>query len=49
MKFAQFAVNVWGISAEAKTDEEIALAGIEALEDFICRNRTACIFAGLGH
>lgn len=30
-----FAVNVWGISAEGKTEEEIALAGIGALENFI--------------
>lgn len=34
-KFKRFACNVWGISAEGKTDEETALAGIEALEDFI--------------
>ncbi|MCD8104804.1 MAG: iron-containing alcohol dehydrogenase [Lachnospiraceae bacterium] len=34
-KFKKFAVNVWGISAEGKTDEELALTGIEALEDFI--------------
>lgn len=34
-KFKRFAVEVWGVSAEEKTDEEIALAGIEALEDFI--------------
>lgn len=34
-KFAQFAVNVWGISAEGKTEEELALAGIDALEQFI--------------
>lgn len=34
-KFKQFAINVWHVSAEGKTDEEIALAGIEALEDFI--------------
>lgn len=34
-KFRQFAVNVWGVSADGKTDEEIALAGIDALEDFI--------------
>ena len=33
-KFKQFALNVWGVSADGKTDEEIALAGIEALEDF---------------
>lgn len=34
-KFKRFAVDVWGISAEGKTDEEIALAGINALADFI--------------
>lgn len=34
-KFRQFAVNVWGIQPEHKTDDEIALAGIDALADFI--------------
>lgn len=34
-KFRQFAVNVWGIDSNGKTDEEIALAGINALADFI--------------
>ncbi len=34
-KFKQFALNIWGVSADGKTDEKIALAGIEALEDFI--------------
>lgn len=34
-KFRQFAVNVWGINADSKTDEEIALEGIDALADFI--------------
>lgn len=34
-KFKRFAVNVWGISAEGKSDEELALAGVEALSDFI--------------
>lgn len=34
-KFRQFAINIWGVSADGKTDEEIALAGIDALEDFI--------------
>lgn len=34
-KFKQFATEVMGVSTEGKTDEEIALAGIEALEDFI--------------
>lgn len=34
-KFARFARNVWGISAEGKTKEELAIAGVEALADFI--------------
>lgn len=34
-KFQRFAVNVWGISPEGKTAEELARAGVEALADFI--------------
>lgn len=34
-KFARFAVNVWGISASGKSEEELALSGVEALADFI--------------
>lgn len=34
-KFVRFAQNVWGIAQEGKTDEELALAGIDALADFI--------------
>ncbi len=34
-KFARFARNVWGISGEGKTNEQVAEAGIQALEDFI--------------
>ena len=34
-KFKRFAMNVWGISSEGKSDEETACAGIEALENFI--------------
>jgi len=33
--FARLAVNVWGIDPVGKTAEETALAGIEALADFI--------------
>ena len=33
-KFVRFAKNVWNVSAEGKSDEEIALAGIQAMEDF---------------
>lgn len=34
-RFAHFAREVWGISAYDKSDEELALAGIEALAGFI--------------
>lgn len=34
-KFKKFAVNVWGIPADGKSDEETAGAGVEALADFI--------------
>lgn len=34
-KFKRFAVEVWGIDPAGRTDEETALAGIEALENFI--------------
>ncbi len=33
-KFVRFATQVWGVSEEGKTKEEIALAGIDALEAF---------------
>lgn len=47
-KFKQFAVNVWGVSAEGKTDEEIALAGIEALEKFIAEIGMPSKFRDMG-
>ena len=34
-KFRRFAVNVWKIPAKGKREEELALAGVEALADFI--------------
>lgn len=34
-KFARFATAVWGISADGKTQLELARAGVEALADFI--------------
>ena len=34
-KFVRFAQNVWGISPDGRTDEALALAGIEALSAFI--------------
>lgn len=34
-RFARFAREVWGISPEGKTEQELALAGIDTLTDFI--------------
>jgi alcohol dehydrogenase YqhD (iron-dependent ADH family) len=34
-KFKRFATNVWGITAQGKTDEQIATAGLCALEDWM--------------
>ncbi|MCM1561872.1 MAG: iron-containing alcohol dehydrogenase [Butyrivibrio sp.] len=34
-QFARFAKNVWGISEEGKTKEELAEAGVQALADFV--------------
>ncbi|XEC93945.1 iron-containing alcohol dehydrogenase [Paenibacillus tarimensis] len=36
-RFAQFARRVWGISAEGKSEEELALAGIQATRDYFAR------------
>lgn len=47
-KFKQFAVNVWGVSTECKTDEEIALAGIDALEKFIAEIGMPSRFRDMG-
>lgn len=35
VKFQKFAVNVWGILPEGKSADELALAGVEALADFV--------------
>ncbi len=34
-KFVRFAENIWGITRDGKTDGQLALAGIDALADFI--------------
>lgn len=35
LKFQRFAVRVWGISQEGKSEEELARQGVEALAEFI--------------
>lgn len=34
-KFIRFAANVWNVPTEGKTEDEVALEGIQALENFI--------------
>ena len=34
-KFKRFAINVWDVDANEKTDEEIALEGLKAMEDWM--------------
>lgn len=34
-KFRRFALEVWGVSSEGKTDEEIAKAGLDAMESWM--------------
>lgn len=36
-RFVQYAVRVWGIDPSGKSDDEIALAGIQATRDFFTR------------
>ncbi len=47
-KFARFAVEVWNVKADGKTEEETALAGIQALEDFIKEIGLPTTFAEMG-
>ena len=47
-RFAHFAEAVWGVSGQGKTREETALAGIQALADFIKEIGLPTNFAELG-
>lgn len=47
-KFKKFAINVWNVSGEDKSDEEIALAGLKCLDDFIVNNKMAKNLVELG-
>lgn len=47
-KFKQFATEVWGINPDGKTDEELALADIDALSDFIREIGMPTRFAEIG-
>lgn len=47
-KFVRFAENVWGIARDGKTDDELALAGIDALAAFIREIGLPTSFKALG-
>jgi hypothetical protein len=36
-KFRQYAVNIWGVDQSGKSDHEIALEGIDALQEFFLK------------
>lgn len=44
----RFAQNVWGVARNGKTDEELALAGIDALANFIEELRLPTTLRELG-
>ncbi|MBR1824335.1 MAG: iron-containing alcohol dehydrogenase, partial [Ruminococcus sp.] len=47
-QFARLAQNVWGISPDGRTEEQLALAGIEALADFISEIGLPTKFTDMG-
>ncbi|MFB6363530.1 iron-containing alcohol dehydrogenase [Paenibacillus elgii] len=47
-RFVQFAVRVWNIDPAGKTEEEIALAGIQATRDYFTRIGAPARLADLG-
>lgn len=47
-QFARWAVEVWGVDPSGKATEEVALAGIEALEAFIAEVGLPKTFAEMG-
>lgn len=47
-KFRRFAINVWGIDPAGKGDLEVAMAGIDALADFIKESRMTPTLRALG-
>ena len=47
-RFKRFALHVWNVDPTGKTDEEIALAGIDALADYIKVSGMASTLRALG-
>ena len=47
-KFKRFAMEVWGVCPEGKTDEEVAEAGLKAMEDWMRKLGVAMRLSELG-
>ena len=47
-KFKRFATEVWGVSAEGKTDEQVANEGLEAMEGWMKQIGVALSISELG-
>ncbi|MDT3843422.1 MAG: iron-containing alcohol dehydrogenase [Bacillota bacterium] len=47
-KFKRFAIEVWGIQADGKSDEEVAMAGLSAMEDWMKKIGVAMSLSELG-
>ena len=47
-KFKRFATEVWGISADGKTDEEVATEGLKAMEEWMRKIGVAMNLSELG-
>ena len=47
-KFKRFATEVWGISAEGKTDEQVAKEGLKAMENWMRKIGVALNISELG-
>ena len=47
-KFKRFATEVWGINAEGKSDEDVAKAGLAAMEEWMKKLGVAMGLSELG-
>ena len=47
-KFKRFATEVWGINAEGKSDEDVAKAGLAAMEEWMKKLGVAMSLSELG-
>jgi hypothetical protein len=47
-KFVRFAKNVWGVNVDGKTDKNVALAGLDAMEEWMKELGLAMSISELG-